>query len=586
MKLVAFRIKHFRSIIDTGWCNLSSDNITGLIGQNESGKSSVLEALYSFHSGDLEEDYIRSDGIYPEVSCSFAVSEDEMHEIINDNALQLPKGVWARVKKDGQRLNLCCSWSGLTSKSRKIRLESEELNSLFDEATGKTTVLGETDDAPEQELTTPTADGFADAFFGFVPAFELFVDYDSLLPAKIDLADIVANKKVEGIKGAQNLLTIMGISPADLAGNDRIIGGKIRTANKDLTKEFQSFWSQYIGKSNKIEIEFELKHHDDSETVLAGKPYLTFWVKDGDELLYPAQRSKGVRWFLSFFLQLKASALLHKDGRVLLIDEPGACLHAKAQEDVLKLFEDIKDQLQIVYTTHSPYLIEAKKLYRLLAVQRADEDDTSSETKVFDIHKLGAASRDTLLPIYTLIGVNLQHQQVIKANNNAIIEEPSAYYYLQAFKKLVDERHEINLIPSTGVTNIPLLVNLFLGWGLEFIVLTDDDEAGKRVRRRLKADVYGGDDALAKKHLLAIENCAGIEDIFTKSDFREFVLGDKSLAYSEENSKYIARTGDSKILVAIKFCQSVEKGSLTLTSLAKTTQANIQKLMSDVVALL
>ena len=48
MKLTAFRIKNFRSIVDTGWQNLSPDNITCLIGQNESGKTSVLEALEGF----------------------------------------------------------------------------------------------------------------------------------------------------------------------------------------------------------------------------------------------------------------------------------------------------------------------------------------------------------------------------------------------------------------------------------------------------------------------------------------------------------------------------------------------------------
>ncbi|MBK8882830.1 MAG: AAA family ATPase [Bacteroidales bacterium] len=58
MKLTAFRIKNFRSIVDTGWQNLSPDNITCLIGQNESGKTSVLEALKIFNSGIISEDVL------------------------------------------------------------------------------------------------------------------------------------------------------------------------------------------------------------------------------------------------------------------------------------------------------------------------------------------------------------------------------------------------------------------------------------------------------------------------------------------------------------------------------------------------
>ncbi|GAI24276.1 unnamed protein product, partial [marine sediment metagenome] len=58
MKLTGFRIQNFRSIIDTGWTYLSPDNITGLIGQNESGKTSILEALNSFYTGTISEDIL------------------------------------------------------------------------------------------------------------------------------------------------------------------------------------------------------------------------------------------------------------------------------------------------------------------------------------------------------------------------------------------------------------------------------------------------------------------------------------------------------------------------------------------------
>ncbi|MEZ4999702.1 MAG: hypothetical protein R2727_03185 [Bacteroidales bacterium] len=44
----------------------------------------------------------------------------------------------------------------------------------------------------------------------------------------------------------------------------------------------------------------------------AGKPYLEFWVKDEGERLYPKQRSRGVRWFLSFYLELMAASLRGK----------------------------------------------------------------------------------------------------------------------------------------------------------------------------------------------------------------------------------------------------------------------------------
>ncbi len=87
MHLVAFKIRNFRSIVDTGWHQLAHDNITSLIGQNESGKTSILEALKSFHDGMLIEDMLRSDLSLPEVSCKFSFSFAELENRIDKRKL-------------------------------------------------------------------------------------------------------------------------------------------------------------------------------------------------------------------------------------------------------------------------------------------------------------------------------------------------------------------------------------------------------------------------------------------------------------------------------------------------------------------
>jgi ABC-type polar amino acid transport system ATPase subunit len=612
MRLVAFRIVNFRSIKDTRWHDLSTDNITGLIGQNESGKTSVLEALYSFYTGELDEDFLRDEKLYPEVSCSFELGQDELTELFPD--FVLPDDLLRVVEKNRRRVNLVRTWAGLTLSNSALSLEQESLIDVWGAKEETSTPVAplvivpiavaptEPVIAAESVPVIPTVvaveepttavmpelsyEDFLGKFGEAMPEFEFFKDNASLLPATIDLADIIKkNAKAPGIKGAQNLLTISGITPEEISSiNARVRTKKMRAANALLTKGFQDFWRQYIGKNNKIEILFDLERYPDTDVAKAGQPFLTFWVKDGQEILHPAQRSKGVQWFLSFFLQLKASAMLNKQGQILLIDEPGASLHAKAQEDVLKVFEDIKKSLQIVYTTHSPYLIQANTLYRLLAVQRASEDDDNSETQIFGVHELGTASEDTLLPIYTLIGVGAQYQQVIKCKNNVLLEEPSAFYYFKAFKQLINEDRDINFIPSSGVTKLPLLVNLFLGWGLDFIVLTDDDDAGKRVLRSIKADIYGGDHELAEKHLLAITGCDGVEDIFSKLDFRRHVLGDTKLKYAEKNSVYIGKGRESKIIAAVKFSLAVEKNEIKFDDLLPITQTKIKAIFDDIVS--
>ena len=97
MKLIGFRIQNFRSIIDTGWTYLSPDNITGLIGQNESGKTSILEAINSFFTGTISEDILRSDLSLPCVHCVFEIIKVDVEKELNEK--RLPDGVIDEIKK-------------------------------------------------------------------------------------------------------------------------------------------------------------------------------------------------------------------------------------------------------------------------------------------------------------------------------------------------------------------------------------------------------------------------------------------------------------------------------------------------------
>lgn len=590
MKLQSFRIKNFRSIRDTGWQNFSPDNITGLIGQNEAGKTAILEALYSFPTAEISEDVLRSDGTMPEVSCSFQVSWDEIKELFKEK--NLPKGL-AKLINEKKRVNLTRVWSAADSEG-ELNLEEDDISALFksddrNESTDEETTEQKTEaENPEEaeKIAEVTEEEFIDTIFDKTPEYELFEDFASLLPDKIDLEDLQnKNEKAEGYKGAENLLAIAGLELASLQGSERIVENQIIKLNKEVTANFREFWRQKIGKTNKISIEFELKHHDSNQAEKAGKPYLAFWIKDGEEKLHPKQRSKGVRWFTSFYLQLKASSLdKEKQGQVFLIDEPGGSLHARAQEDVLKVFEDIANEVQVIYTTHSPYLVKLETIYRLLAVQRADEEDDKSETLVFDTHKLGSASSDTLSPIYTLMGADFSHQQVIKKDNNILLEEISAYYYIFSFWKLLDSKKEAHFLPATGTSNIPQLANLFLGWGLNFGVVVDDDSSGRSVYNTLKRDLFLDDDDKAKERMLKIKNCSGVEDLFTPSDFKKYVLEDTSLSFKQKNSEFVK--DKPKAIFALKFMLRVKDGKIKIGDFGKTTQDNIKNLVSGIESLL
>ncbi len=767
MRLLEFRIKNFRSIVDSGWNTLSSDNITALIGQNESGKTSVLEGLYSFWEGTISEDVLRSDMTFPEVSCLYRPGSDESFDFIDNG--RLPAGMLPVMQKE-KNLVLTREW--LPDMSSRITLSGDEISVIFDEIEKKElgmtqTVMtaiykaleesGETrqdvirleestaelagelekitrrqaelkklstrsSDPAKQEVlkqdtgsvekqiecitgklqkesallaelrknlndraifrehgnicltsvkdlenTKPeldkaytelmevqanmaflrgeketragelklfeakenyirvrrnmeslkekagistrlvkkllegktlneaekeavdefnarnklyTREEAGEAFFKCIPPHEFFQDFSSLLPNRIDLEDIFQNNnKVEGYKAVKNFLIIAGLDPQFFRQtNNRILKQKIENLNNDVTVDFQEYWRQNIGKTNKIRIHFELEHYDTSNPEKKGKPYLEFWIKDEHERLYPKQRSRGVRWFLSFYLELKAFARQNENAeRVFLIDEPGLSLHARAQEDVLKVFEDIKGKIQIIYTTHSPHLIDNDKLYRLLAVQRGTENHEQSETIIYDASHLHAATSDTLSPLSSLLGAGFNRQQLALQSGNVIVEDISSFYYLSSLYKMMNPGENIHFLPANGPAGVTTLVNLMIGWGFDFSVLLFDNQDSREVISELQLNLKGFDPAEPGSRLILAKNIAAPEDLFSTLDFKKYIIK-KRMGIPDSNSGFMSENDIPRHLLASDFARSVASEGLSPDAFDQETRHNLRNI--------
>lgn len=770
MKLRAFRIRNYRSIIDTGKCQLAFDNITSLIGQNESGKTSVLEALKSFYERKITDDVLRSDLTYPVIECSFEMEKEGFLDFLSPEKLP---GELSKSLADKKEFSLSIEWidsktyalsisepSILTNfelaeerkkqeetkiskaitdlygatnmviremeladrakqesrkmlteiaqqledarkaiqKSKKpdlqimaqqefekIKIQFEEKEKDFNdklqvfdakkaltqEISEKVSVCKTYTELFEQtkqldehialkyiqlrdlehyydlcshekerrnsaqrleqlrseyfqmqktskeyheqlllkkKIASLVLDGnkyhdaevdatieienerrylslkdIAEIMFANVPIFEFFEDFSSLLPNKIDLEDLLNESgTVEGYKAAQNFLKIAGLN-ADFfrEKNQRILKQKIENLNSDITIDFQDYWSQNVGKDNKIRLNFELEHYDYTVPEKSGKPYLEFWIKDRTERLYPKQRSRGVRWFLSFYLELKATARKNHVNRVLLIDEPGLSLHARAQEDVLKVFEDLKDKMQIIFSTHSPHLVDSSKLYRILAIQRVNEDDEHSETVIIDANSLREASSDTLTPIYSLMGARLNDQQFIQPKNNIIIEDSITYYYLTEIARMIDFQEKVHFIPSTSESNIPVLMNVLMGWRLDFLVLLYDSPEKREIAEHLKKSIFLQAEELSSKKILMMQGFRTVEDFFSTIDFKRFIL-QKRVGITESNSDYILNNGLSRMILVTSFLNMVRNEKTVFTDFDAETRKNFTLLFEKI----
>ncbi|WP_408242256.1 MULTISPECIES: ATP-dependent nuclease [Paraburkholderia] len=266
--------------------------------------------------------------------------------------------------------------------------------------------------------------------------------FDADMHSLPDYVDIDDEGTLMGVakNAARNYLRAAGISLRDLLTVDRRAQIAItERGDKKVNERFRKFFEVEENSLPVPRLRCRLEFRPETDTTGTCR-YLSFWAADGETDFYPVQRSRGVKWFVSLFLLLSASETTRR-GRLLLLDEPGAWLHIRAQRNLLRLLNAVEGDVQVVYTTHSPQLIEYDKLYRVRAVQRTT-GQPSGPTKIIDAAHLGSATSDTLSPLYTAIGADLSHQQHIQKSDNVLLEEISGFYYLSAFWQLTDAHNQ------------------------------------------------------------------------------------------------------------------------------------------------
>ena len=607
MRLNGFSIENFRSIQKSGWCGISSEDVAVLVGQNEAGKSSILEALMAFQTHKLDQNDLRSDDSSPKVACEYLVTADELKKWFAPltemyPGIQFEPHVWPSAT-----LKVVANWLPSKPSEAVISFDSAEAEELLAElATALAAILPEVEElnlaaqaAPSLEANLKAMEAHLKATDSLktalkvklaslvkqqLPAFVLFNDADCLLPSTIDILNdelVTANGEI----GAKNFLTVAGLDIKVLLNtSDRHRASMLANASKQVTDDLQKFWTQQVGNTQKIEIECDLKNyggHNNNEKI--GKSYLVFYISEASDKLYPSQRSKGVRWFLSFFLQLWAAAKSNKSV-VFLLDEPGSNLHAKAQQNVLQVIERSCAANQVIYSTHSPDLIRADKLGRVLAVQRDDADSFTSPTTVISAHRLSGASVDTMSAVYRAMGADFSHQQVIQKSNNVLLEELSALYYLKGFFHLHGIESVPNFLPATGATNIPMIANLLTGWGIEFLVLLDDDNRGREVAKILGKELFLNDEKLLEARVHRIKKCDGIEDLFEPLDFALHVLNEPNTKLDGKCSSHVKK--EAKAMLAYQFWCKVERGDIQLEIFSDATKVNVAALLQRIEAML
>ncbi|MYA07535.1 MAG: AAA family ATPase [Holophagales bacterium] len=281
---------------------------------------------------------------------------------------------------------------------------------------------------------------------------------------------------------------------------------KLNSASLDISRRFSAWFGQ---RRHKIRYQ-------------ADGPYFRIWISDDrrpDVDIELESRSKGFQWFFSFYLVfLVESDEGHKDA-ILLLDEPGLHLHPTAQQELMGFFETLSKDNPLIYTTHSPFLIDGKRIHR---VRPVTEDETGhSRISVDGWPK----DRETIFPLQAAAGYAMV-RGLFQHKKNVLVEGMSDYLYLHALnlhchalgrQGLPDD---VYITPCGGTKLVGHIASLFLGQEVRPVVLLDGDDAGRARRDALMKELYAGHE----KAVLMLSDVLGEEECETEDIIGEATM--------------------------------------------------------------
>lgn len=564
MRLESFRVTNYRSVNDSG--EVAASRITALLGRNESGKSNLLRALHSlnpvegFSALNPIKDFPRHRRLEectddtPVVSTTWVLDDEDRASLLEvlprasevtkvvisrsyqgkTRAVSFPElkaihfdeaDIKGKVKKvgaavrasaqklaDGSALNTAADafetsvsattmswlWPNTTiTASKALRTALAAADAELSEKQEE--VFTELEEFAESLAGDKAAQQAARNWaVGAIPTF-IYVDEYPELDGHQDVSSYLHRKSKNQLDAAdrnfEKLCKVAGLNPADLqrllTENEHETRNQLANrASAVVTSEIKRLW-----KDRALKIRFNLDaHHLDT---FISDPTATYDVE-----VNLNDRSRGFQWFFAFYITFSADTDGgHAENAILLLDEPGLYLHAKSQADLLRHFEDDFTN-QILYSTHSPFMVPTHALDSVRTVNIAEDSGTT-------VTNDPTGDARTLFPLQAALGYDLA-QSLFVGPNSLVVEGVTDFWIMSAVNAYLSEAGQtalspdLTITPAGGAQKVSYMVALLTSEALNVLVLLDAERDSKVTK-----------DELLKAKLIRDQNVVFVSEAFT-----------------------------------------------------------------------
>lgn len=556
MRYTEFQFKNFKGIEDMS-LELTGP-VTTLVGLNESGKTTILEAIFCFSYGaeDLEvinpemaslrvpDQWIPiskranfNDAI--EIIAVVELSEEDKralrqhmqveHGLVLDDVQDVVEIIENHQFADSRFQQRGWLWAFHVSGTKPPQRKPRSYDGDSDEWHGAVRFL---------IGRLPRIWYFPNFLFELPERFALFEDEEGTDPSESDRGrfyrstfEQIAARIGTGTNLQTHLVERLG---SNERADERSLAALLLGMGEVVTRTVFGGWSRIFGSEPTAqEVQIEARTEED-------KPYLELKIKGVDGYYDLSERSLGFRWFFMFLLMTSFHGLESEDGRksLFLLDEPASNLHSTAQAELLKSFDTLIEQCDLVYSTHSHHLIDVRWLDSAYIVKNSALDSldmseyvsmrvgSNTVISATPYRRFSAEHPDQSSYFQPILDLLDYRPSVLEPVPDVVlIEGKSDFYLLRYAHDILGVGPDLRLVPGTGAGSLGPLIGLHIGWGKSFVVLLDGDGAGVREKERYETEfgpVVSG-RCLLLPDLCEEEKVEEVEDVLAEED-RELVI--------------------------------------------------------------
>ena len=485
--------------------------VTCLVGKNEAGKTSVLEALHKLNP-DVAQ--MGNFDVLLEYPRRRRKEYQRRAETQPDDALI------TKWEIDGDDLNTLRSVFG----AEAVKPGIVEVRKGYYKGRQWIFEGGE----PISETTLSMA--ACKRLDGLLPKF-LYFSKCNIMDGRTAIETLIKNRKRRRLSGPERifvaLLELVDTEPEHLSSieNSEELTADLEAASAPITDRISRYWSQ----NTALQVSFRLHEGmpQDPPPFDSGLVFETRILNTRHNLtLNFDERSTGFAWFFSFLVWFSQVKRTFGNNLFVLLDDPGIGLHARAQTDLLRyIARELEPSDQVIYTTHSPLMVEANDLARARTVEDITVIEDGREkflgTKVGQ--KVFSTNSDTLIPLRAALGYEIT-KSMVQGRRTLLVEGPAEALCLNWFSRRLNEQGRAGLasdwsiVPCGGGERVGAFMGLFEAKDGNVAVLLDIAGGRERLEQMRHSELMKGSRILTVDKYIDADQ-GGIEDMIGREAY-------------------------------------------------------------------